>query len=70
MQQRVKLHRPDVPDELRRLFSTLTDRDAYILESTSDTSTLIFFFTSLGANLDHRYNTPKGLGIYTFWIHG
>jgi hypothetical protein len=24
----------------------------------------------LRANLDRRYNTPKGSGIYTFRIHG
>jgi hypothetical protein len=27
-------------------------------------------FTSLEANLNHRYIIPKGSGVYTFQIHG
>jgi hypothetical protein len=60
----------DVPDELLRLFSSQTDRDALYFRKHIRYFNSHFSFASLGANLDRRYNTPKGSRVYTFWIHG
>jgi hypothetical protein len=69
-QGKVKLHMADTPDELQRLFSSQTDLDALYFRKHIRYFNSHFSFTSLRANLDQRYNTPKGLGVYTFWIHG
>jgi hypothetical protein len=69
-QGNVKLHMPDVPDELRWLFLRQTDSDALYFRKHIRYFNSHFFFASLGANLDQRYNTPKGPGVHTFWIHG
>jgi hypothetical protein len=64
------LHIPDVPAELHRLFSSQSDWDAQYFRKHIRYFNSHFSFASLGANLDRRYNTPKGSGIYTFQIHG
>jgi hypothetical protein len=61
---------PDVPDELQRLFLSQTNPDALYFRKHIQYFNSLFSFTNLGANLDRRYNTPKGSGVYTFWIHG
>jgi hypothetical protein len=69
-QGKVKLHMSDVPVELRRLFSSQTNQDALYFRKHIRYFNSHFSFASLGANLDWRYNTPKGSGVYTFRIHG
>jgi hypothetical protein len=69
-QGKVKLHMPDVPNELRWLFLSQTNPDALYFRKHIQYINYHFSFASLGANLDRRYNTPKGSGVYTFWIHG
>jgi hypothetical protein len=69
-QGKVKLHNPDAPDELRRLFLSQTDRDAIYFTKHIRYFNTHFSFASLGVNLDQRYNIPKGSGVYTFRIHG
>jgi hypothetical protein len=66
----VKLHTLDAPDELRRLFLSQADRDAIYFRKHIRYFNSHFSFASLGVNLDRRYNTPKGSGVYTFRIHG
>jgi hypothetical protein len=61
---------PDVPDELQQLFLSQTHLDALYFRKHVWYFNSHFSFTSLGANLDQRYNTPKGSGVYTFQIHG
>jgi hypothetical protein len=60
---KVKLHIPDVLDELRRLFTSQTDQDAQYFRKHIRYFNSHFSFTSLGVNLDERYNTPKGSGV-------
>jgi hypothetical protein len=69
-QGKVKLHMPDVSDELRWRFSSQTDPDAIYFRKHIWYFNSLFSFASLGANLDRRYNTPKGSWVYTFSIHG
>jgi hypothetical protein len=69
-QGKVKLHMPDIPDELWRLFLSQNDSNALYFRKHIRYFNSYFSFASLGANLDRRYNTPKGSGVYTFWIHG
>jgi hypothetical protein len=69
-QGKVKLHMSDVPDELQWLFLSQTDRDAPYFRKHIRYFNSHFSFANLGANLDWRYNTPKGSGVYTFQIHG
>jgi hypothetical protein len=69
-QGKVKLHMPHVPDELRQLFLSQTDLGTLYFRKYIWYFNSHFSFASLGANLDRRYNTPKGSGVYTFWIHG
>jgi hypothetical protein len=64
------LHIPAVLDELRRLFTSQTDQNAQYFRKHIRYFNSHFSFSSLGVNLDERYSTPKGSGVYTFWIHG
>jgi hypothetical protein len=68
-QGKVKMQMPNIPVELRWLFSSQTDRDALYLRKHIQYLNTHFSFTSLGANLDRRYSTPKGSGVYTFQIY-
>jgi hypothetical protein len=61
---KVKLHILDVLDELRRLFTSQTDQDAQYFRKHIRYFNSHFSFTSLGVNLDERYNTPKGSGVH------
>jgi hypothetical protein len=63
-QGKMKLHMLDVPNELRRLFLSQTDLDALYFRKHIRYFNSHFSFTGLGANLDRRYNTPKGPGVY------
>jgi hypothetical protein len=69
-QGKVNLHMTDVHDELRWLFLSQTDRDAIYFRKHIRYFNSHFSFASLGANLDRRYITPKGSGVYTFQIYG
>jgi hypothetical protein len=69
-QVKATLHILDVPDELSQLFSSQSDRDAQYFRKHIRYFNSHFSFATLGVNLDQRYNTPKGSGIYTFRIHG
>jgi hypothetical protein len=61
---------PQVPEELKRLFTSQVDADAKYFRKNIHYINLHFSFTSLGVTIDQRYNSPVGTGTYTFRIHG
>ncbi|XP_062208911.1 uncharacterized protein LOC133910581 [Phragmites australis] len=67
---KVKIFIPDVPDELRRLYTSLDDDDAKYFRQHIRYFNSHFSFTSLGVTLDRRVSTAAGTGIYTFRAHG
>ncbi|KAL6615116.1 hypothetical protein ACP70R_037386 [Stipagrostis hirtigluma subsp. patula] len=67
---KIKVHIPEVPDELKRLFTSQVDNDAKYFRKHIRYFNSHFSFTSLGVTLDHRVSTAAGTGIYTFRVHG
>ncbi|WVZ93700.1 hypothetical protein U9M48_039661 [Paspalum notatum var. saurae] len=67
---KVVICRKTVPDELRRLFESQTDRDAKYFRKNIRYFNSHFSFTSFGVSLDRRLATAKGTGVYTFKAHG
>ncbi|KAL6873859.1 hypothetical protein ACP4OV_013941 [Aristida adscensionis] len=67
---RIKIHIPDVPDELKRLFTSQIHDDAKYFRKHIRYFNSHFAFTSLGVTLDRRVSTAAGTGIYTFRVHG
>ncbi|WVZ69848.1 hypothetical protein U9M48_018572 [Paspalum notatum var. saurae] len=67
---KVVICRKTVPDELRKLFETQTDRDAKYFWKNIRYFDSHFSFTSFGVSLDRRLATAKGTGVYTFKAHG
>ena len=61
---------PEVPAELRRLFTSQTDRDVKYFRRNIRYFNLHFSFTSMGVFIDRSLETAKGTGIYTFKPHG
>ncbi|TVU46019.1 hypothetical protein EJB05_05534, partial [Eragrostis curvula] len=66
----VRIHIPEVPAELRRLYTSQSDRDAKWFRNNIRYFNSHFSFTSMGVKLDRRYATAAGTGIYTFRIQG
>ncbi|TVU30138.1 hypothetical protein EJB05_21745, partial [Eragrostis curvula] len=62
----VRIHIPEVPAELRRLYTSQSDRDAKWFRNNIRYFNSHFSFTSMGVKLDRRYATAAGTGIYTF----
>ena len=67
---KIKVHVPQVPDELKRLFTSQVDNDAQYFRQNIRYFNSHFSFTSLGVTLDRRVATAVGTGIYTFRVHG
>ncbi|OQU82809.1 hypothetical protein SORBI_3005G023301, partial [Sorghum bicolor] len=67
---KIKVHVPQVPDELKRLFTSQVDNDAKYFRQNIRYFNSHFSFTSLGVTLDRRVATAAGTGIYTFRVHG
>jgi hypothetical protein len=66
---KVQIHIPEVPAELRRLFTSQVDEDAKYFRKRIRYLNSRFAFASLGVTLDRRYNSPVGTGIYIFRVH-
>jgi hypothetical protein len=67
---KIKIHIPEVPAELKRLFTSQVHDDAKYFRQHIRYLNSHFAFASLGVILDRRYNTPVGTGVYTFRVHG
>jgi len=67
---KIKVHVPQVPDELKRLFTSQVDNDAQYFRQNIRYFNSHFSFTSLGVTLDRQVATAAGTGIYTFRVHG
>ena len=67
---KIKVHIPDVPAELKRLFTSQVDNDAKYFRQHIRYFNSHFSFTTLGVSLDRRYATAAATGIYTFRVHG
>ena len=67
---KVKIVTPEVPQELRRLFTSQDDDDAKYFRKHIRYFNSHFSFTSLGVTLDKRVSSAAGTGVYTFCAHG
>jgi hypothetical protein len=67
---KVQIIIPQVPEELKRLFTSQVYADAKYFRKNICYINLHFSFTSLGVTIDQRYNSPVRTGTYTFRIHG
>ena len=63
---KVNIHIPEVPAELKRLFTSQVHDDAKYFRKHIRYFNSHFSFTSLGVTLDRRVSTAAGTGIYTF----
>ena len=66
----VNIFIPEVPDELRRLFTSQTDKDAKYFRKNICYFNSHFSFTSMGVSIDRSLATTKGTSIYIFKDHG
>jgi hypothetical protein len=66
----VNIFIPEVPDELRRLFTSQTDKDAKYFRRNIHYFNSHFSFTNMGVSIYRSLATAKGTGIYTFKAHG
>jgi hypothetical protein len=67
---RVNIFIPEVLDELRRLYTSQTDKDAKYFRRNIHYFNSHFSFTSMGVSIDRSLATAKGTGIYTLKAHG
>jgi hypothetical protein len=67
---KVSVYIPDVPRELKRLWTSQDDEDAKYFREHIRYFNSHFSFTSLGVTLDRRVSTAAGTGNYTFRAHG
>jgi hypothetical protein len=67
---RVRVFIPEVPEELKRLWTSQDDDDAKYFREHIRYFNSHFSFTSLGVTLDRRVSTAAGTGNYTFRAHG
>ena len=67
---KVGIFTPDVPEELKRLFTNQDDEDAKYFREHIRYFNSHFSFTSLGVTLDRRVSTAVGTGVYTFRVCG
>ncbi|XP_044431343.1 uncharacterized protein [Triticum aestivum] len=63
---KVDLFTPEVPDELKRLFTSQRDDDAKHFRDNIRYFNSHFSFTSLGVTLDRQVSTAARTGVYTF----
>lgn len=63
---KVGLFTPDVPEELRRLFTSQDDEDAKYFREHIRYFNSHFSFTSLGVTLDRRVSTAAGTSVW--WV--
>jgi len=63
---KVKIFTPEVPEELKRLFTSQHDEDAKYFRENIRYFNSHFSFTSLGVTLDRRVSTAARTGVYTF----
>ena len=67
---KVKIVTPEVPQELRRLFTSQVDDDAKYFRKHIRYFNSHFSFTSLGVTLDKKVSNSARTGVYTFCAHG
>jgi len=67
---KISIHISEMPDELKRLFTSQVDADAKYFRKHIRYFNSHFSFTSLGVTLDHRVSTAAGTGIYNFGVQG
>jgi hypothetical protein len=67
---KVHVHIPEVPADLKRLFTSQVDNDAKYFRKHIRYFNSHFSFTTLGVTLDQRVATATGTGIYTFRVQG
>ena len=60
----------EVPEELKRLFTSQVDVDAKYFRKSIRYINLHLSFTSIGVTIDRRYSSPAATGHYTLRIHG
>jgi hypothetical protein len=65
---RVSIVTPEVPEELKRLFTSQQDADPKYFRENIRYFNSHFSFTNLGVTLDHRVSTAARTGVYTFRI--
>jgi hypothetical protein len=65
---KVSIVTPEVPEELKRLFTSQEDVDAKYFRENIRYFNSHFSFTSLGVTLDRRVSTAARTGVYTFRI--
>ena len=63
---KVGVFTPEVPEELKRLFTSQDDEDAKYFREHIRYLNTHFSFTSLGVTLDRRVSTAARSGVYTF----
>jgi hypothetical protein len=68
--EKIKVHVPQVLDELKRLFTSQTNNDAKYFRQNIWYFISHLSFTNLRVTLDRRVATAAGTGIYTFRVHG
>jgi len=62
-QGKVNIFIPDVPNELQRLFTSQTDKDALYFRQNIRYFNSHFSFTSFGATVDRRLATAAGINL-------
>jgi hypothetical protein len=67
---KVKIVTPEVPQELRRLFTSQDDEDAKYFRKNIRYFNTHFSFTSLGVTLDQKVSNAARTGVYTFRAQG
>ena len=67
---KVSIVTPEVPEELKRLFTSQEDEDAKYFRENIRYFNSHFSFTSLGVTLDRRVSTAARTGVYTFRCSG
>jgi len=67
---KIHVHIPEVPAELKRLFTSQVDVDAKYFRKHIRYFNSHFSFTTLGVSVDRRVATTAGTGIYTFRVQG
>jgi hypothetical protein len=65
---KVSIVTPEVPAELKRLFTSQDDDDAKYFRENIRYFNSHFSFTSLGVTLDRRVSTAARTGVYTFRV--
>jgi hypothetical protein len=63
---KVDIITPEVPEELKRLFTSQDDDDAKYFRENIRYFNSHFSFTTLGVTLDRRVSTSAGTSVYTF----